>query len=179
MLSSPRFDESNMPEHIAFGIQYEDKAREQFLKSHRFHHRKCYIEVPGLVLNQDNPFLGASPDGVLHCSLCTPDPSLLEIKCFSTRRNFRPATALVLDNVCRKHEDGSLEIRKGHRYYTQIQGQMFITGIHKCWLVAYTHKGIYPVHVEYDASFCEEMVQNLNEFYVNIMLPVMKAGRIC
>ena len=168
---------SHPPVHVAFGQKYEDKARQQFLKSHKYHHRKCSIDTPGLIVSHSHPFLGASPDGILTCSKC-PDQALIEIKCLSSKRNFQPGTALVLSKVCTKKSDGSLEIRKNHTYYTQIQGQMAITGIHSSWLVAYTHKGISAVHVAYDPEFCAQMISTLQTFYSETMIPMFRAGRV-
>ena len=92
LLSGATFDDENLPAHIAFGQKYEGKGREHFMKSHHFHHRKCEVTVPGLMVSPDHPFLGASPDGVLLCYKC-PGKSLIEIKCLSSKRNFQPATA--------------------------------------------------------------------------------------
>ena len=53
---------------------------------------------------------------------------------------------------------------------------MAVTGIHHCWFVANTHKGIHPVEVKYDPAFCHKMIQALTTFFRDSMLPVLKAG---
>jgi hypothetical protein len=45
-------------------------SRVMFIKSHRYHHRKCSYLVPGLMVSKSNVFLGASLDGVVKCSIC-------------------------------------------------------------------------------------------------------------
>jgi hypothetical protein len=79
-LTPSTLDEDKLPAAIQFGRNYENKARLMFIKSHRYHHRKCSYFVPGLMVSKSNVFLGASPDGVVKCSIC--GEFLVEIKCF-------------------------------------------------------------------------------------------------
>ena len=169
------WDEDEPPDHIEFGNRFEPKARDEFLKGHRFRHRGCHVSVPGLRLDAKNPFLGASPDGIFTCKKCVHDKVLLEIKCLSSKRTFQPGTALTLLKICTRQEDGSLAMNKKHRYYYQMQGQMAITGIHMCYLVAYTYKGIKDVEVPYDKEFSENMISKLNDFYEKYCFPIFKA----
>ena len=134
MLSGPSFTNDNTPEHIEFGQRYESKARDQFFKVHSYKHKKCKIEVPGLILNASYPFLGASPDGVLQCSKCS-FKHLVEVKCLSSKMNYQPSGSLVLNGICTKDDKGLLSIVKHHQYNYQIQGQMATTGISKCWFL--------------------------------------------
>ena len=54
---------------------------------------------------------------------------------------------------------------KSHKYYYQIQGQMAITGIHRCILVGYTNRGIHSVTVNFDEDMWNTVHQNLSSFY--------------
>ena len=42
-------------------------------------HQDCEVVKSGFVINEEGPFLGVSPDGVVKCSCC--NTGLLEIKC--------------------------------------------------------------------------------------------------
>ena len=42
-------------------------------------HQSFILKQSGLLLDPANPFIGASPDGVVHCSCC--GTGVLEIKC--------------------------------------------------------------------------------------------------
>ena len=53
LLKDP-FPNNCVPLAIEFGRKYENKARNMFLKSHRFRHRQCKLTEPGLVLCQDD-----------------------------------------------------------------------------------------------------------------------------
>ena len=80
LLTPSTLDEDKLPAAIQFGRNYENKARVMFIKSHRYHHRKCSYLVPGLMVSKSNAFLGASPDEVVKCSIC--GEFLVEIKLF-------------------------------------------------------------------------------------------------
>ena len=77
-----------MSDDMEFGNRFEGSAPDLFLKSHRYRHKNCYIEVPGFVVNNNYPFLGVSPDGIFHCNECDPQIALLEVKCFGRKKSF-------------------------------------------------------------------------------------------
>ena len=66
------------------------------------------------------PFLAATPDGVVSCSCC--GEGLLEIKCPFKYRNSQPAS--IEDESFYLHKVGSeVTLDKKHDYYYQVQGQ--------------------------------------------------------
>ena len=88
---------------------------------------KCHlnhsINLSGLILNRDFPYLGASPDGIVNYSCC--GVGCLEIKCPSKYRD-----NLIEDMIfgsCGYLEfgnGGALEIIKTHACYYRIQPQL-------------------------------------------------------
>ena len=100
LLNGPACDQSNPPVHIRFGQCFEAVARDQFMKAHKHNHQSCRLDVPGLCMNTEYPFLAASPDGILSCKECP--QALVEIKCLSSKRNFNPSLALVLADICKQ-----------------------------------------------------------------------------
>jgi hypothetical protein len=52
-----------------------------------------------------------------------------------------------------------------HKYFYQIHGQLAVSGLEKCILVAYTQKGIYTVDVTFDKNFWDESERRLSNFY--------------
>ena len=166
LLGGSTLDE-NMPMHIEFGKRFENKARNMFLAGHRYRHRKgLKHNVPGLIISNKHAFLGTSPDGIFDCKTC--GKALIEIKCLSSKRNFYPKSALLLLGICEKSENGELIVKKSHRYFYQVQGQMALTGIHRCYFVAYTHKGIYHILVNFDQAFWDSLVDKLQHFYRSV-----------
>lgn len=63
----------------AYGCQHEDKARSTYAEIMVQSHLSFAIKQCGLLLDPTNPFIGASPDGVVQCSCC--GTGVLEIKC--------------------------------------------------------------------------------------------------
>ena len=172
-LVKPGLDESCLPLAISFGRMYEPKARNMFMKGHRFKHRQCSIDVPGLVMYQDSSFPGiaCSPDGIVSCKMC--GQFLIEIKCSFKYKCFHPKNALKLSGICLE-KDGNLVVKQSHKYYYQMQGQMALTGISKSVLVLYTHKGIATVHVDFDEEFWASVRSKLLSFYTDSYFRVLK-----
>ena len=171
LMKGSTLNEDNLPEPIKFGRKYEQKARDLFLKSHRYHHHKCTLRVPGLVVSDTTAFLGASPDGIVSCKHC--GKFLIEVKCFHSNKNFHPRAAMLCSKVLEQGSDGTITVNKKHQYYFQIQAQMAVTGIRKCSLVGYTHKGIHTEDVNFDSQFWADVVDKLFDFYRYHYLPLL------
>jgi len=108
--------------------------------------------------------LGCSPDGIIDCRIC--GRFLLEVKCSFKFKGFHPRTALKMSSIC-VNEDGTLILKTSHPYYYQIQGQMAVTGIGKCVLVFYTHKGIHCVDIDFNDDFWKQCRAKLMSFYAH------------
>lgn len=174
LLNTSKFDGNFVPDAINFGRRFEGKARDMYIKAHRFKHRGTVsgVSVPGLVISNEDPILACSPDGIVECKLC--GKFLLEIKCLYKYKHFHPKNALKLSNVCISNDDNLLQLRHSHAYFDQIQGQMGVTGIGKCMLVGYTHKGIHTVSVEFDVNFWHSARSMLYKFYTDAYYPLLK-----
>ena len=171
LINGSTLNEQFLPDPIKFGRTFEDKARNTFQKSHHYHHRRSTLRVPGIVLSKDTPFLGASPDGVMDCKVC--GLSLIEVKCFYSKRNFIPKAAMLASNILVHGNDGQVLVNKKHPYYFQIQTQMAVTGIRRCTLVGYTYKGIHTEEVKFDSTFWDNVLQKLVYFYKHHYLPLL------
>ena len=66
-------------------ISNEAVARRNYTKKIISPHRNLTVTKPGLFIDIENPFIGASPDGLVSCS-CH-ESGLLEIKCPWSSRN--------------------------------------------------------------------------------------------
>ena len=111
-------DISHLPQ-IARGVTEEMRARETVKHILDEHHTNMQVSECGLYLCVDQPYLGASPNGILTCSCC--EPALLGIKCPTN------------DLDALKDLDERLQLKKKFNYYVQIHGQMAITGIHRTY----------------------------------------------
>lgn len=173
LLHGSRLREDALPSDIQFGRLYEEKARQLFLSCHRFTHRKCSVQTPGLIFSKEHSFLACSPDGIVSCSTC--GKFLIEIKCMSKHRNSHARIAALKCGIIYKDSNDMFVMNKNHRYYYQILGQMAITGVHKCVLVVYTHKGIYTLDLQMDEKWVEIRDQ-LTTFYRNSFYPILRTN---
>ena len=150
-----------------YGIENEEHARTQCLNlmehTHAKHGRLTSV-VPGLIVNEHYSCLGASPDGEFSCPQC--GRFLLEIKCVSSKRTLHPKTAGLEQQMLIQDDAGRATMNPSHRYFPQVQGQMAITGVRKCFLVLYTNKGIFSCVVDFCPTFWNKAHGKLLDFYM-------------
>lgn len=153
--------------YVEYGIGMEDFASEKYSQAHGVRVIKC-----GLVVHQKQPWLCASPDGlVFHCNKIK---KLLEIKCPYTCK----------DNLLIDEENGNIRVpyllyddenniklKQNHCYYTQCQIQMYCTGLDECDLFVCTKQDCITVSVRRDNLFLEKLVKQMEFFYFNYYLP--------
>ncbi|GFW41794.1 uncharacterized protein TNCV_4980431 [Trichonephila clavipes] len=97
---------------IDWGENQEAVAKQQFLTYLSDQHVNGMLLPCGMLVDKENIFLGATPDGLVMCDCC--ETALLEIK------------GLVGEQIPRKNFflDDSLNLKINHVYFDQIQGQM-------------------------------------------------------
>ena len=156
-------DISHIPA-VQWGINNENTARQEYIQKMSSHESLKYIAV-GLVVNPLYPHLGASPDGIVHCSCC--GKGLIEIKCPYSAKDQDPNVIRGKPQSCLTERGVSIT----HSYYTQIQGQLLITEVNYCDLVIWTRKGIIMERIYPDVKFTEKLLRKLTDFYVDNFLP--------
>lgn len=155
-------DISHLPQ-IARGVTEEMRARETVKRTLAEHHTNMQVSECGLYLCVDQPYLGASPDGILTCSCC--ERALLEIKCPTN------------DLGALHYLDEKLQLKKKSNYYAQIQGQMAITGIHRTYFFIFYNVTQHHLQViDFDRLFSDAMTHNLHHFYTAHIVPRLLSG---
>ena len=111
---------------ITHGQKNENRAWTQYKTLRLQEHQILVIQNTGLHVNAEFPYLGASPDGLSQCD-CH-GKGILEIKCPHNYRyglkNWQQDKNIPIDE--------SYQIKIDHKYYNQIQGQMFILNLDYC-----------------------------------------------
>ena len=155
----------DMPAPLAWGRKKEEDARRTYCRIERHKHRRLQVKERGLHIHPHQPYLACSPDGLVTCACKTPHPDrLLEIKCPYTYKEKDPKEA-ALNWGCEFHQGGVWSLKTTTPYYSQIQGQLAITGIESCDLVIYTNRGIVTITVPYDPIFYQTMEDQLRKFF--------------
>lgn len=124
------------------------------------------IQPCGLFVHKDEPYLAASPDGLID------NDFIVEIKCPYTAQNHTPAEAIKRNLIKFANFDkNGLHLKRTHKYYYQVQGQLFVTDRKSCYFVIWTPKGLIYELINKDLQLWEKMLPKLNDFYFKHLLP--------
>uniref|UniRef100_A0A3Q2NRW6 YqaJ viral recombinase domain-containing protein n=1 Tax=Fundulus heteroclitus TaxID=8078 RepID=A0A3Q2NRW6_FUNHE len=139
-----------------WGIEHEETARSVYQAKQAPHHIDLKIELSGFCINPEFPQVGATPNGLLHCICCGKD--CLEIKCPAKHKNNTVQEACDGDrDFCLQLVNNTYQLKQGHRYYTQVQTQIF--------------KDLVVVRVMLNVRFWESCLQKAQEFFLKVSLP--------
>jgi len=145
---------------LSYGRRNEAKVKNLYLAQYPSSH----IHECGLVVNNDFPFLGATPDG----KLCDNGTSgLLEIKCPYASRNVTIVEACKNPAFFLEDVDEKVQLKRTHPYYMQVQGQLLITGCSFCDFVVYTpaQSRLFVERIFPDTDFMQTMLTALSDFF--------------
>ena len=125
------------------------------------------ITKHGMVLSSTDPWLSASPDGILDSN------TLVEVKCPivpPSEVQSRLNSGKTISNVSLK--DGELVLSRSSQYYTQVQLTMHCTNLRHCKFVVFTDAThSFCLDIPFDQAFVEKEIIRLRKFYFSHMLP--------
>lgn len=101
------------------------------------------IKPCGLFIDNTNPFLGASPDGLIE------ENGLIKIKYPVSAEHLTAEKAIetlpFLKGIFDKKDPNKMN--RNHRYFYQVQGQLNITQREYCIFAVWTPKSVETVHI--------------------------------
>ena len=152
--------------YVAHGIKYEPIALQEYQKFMVNNKTPVTVLRSGFVVSKSCPVLGASPDARIidkGCSICF---GLGEVKCPYTKSHVTPLEACSDPNFfMEKVNDSDCRPKRDHEYYTQVQGQMGVTGAQWCDFIVYTSKGLYVERIPFDPAFWQNLRRELLNYY--------------
>ncbi|XP_060551761.1 uncharacterized protein LOC132713265 [Ruditapes philippinarum] len=155
-----------------YGINSEAKGAELYNEEKKLGHKNCVVSESGLIISQKQCYIGASPDRIFRCD-CH-GQRLVEIK--SPYNCVSKGTSVEnLDFISKKGH--SLTLKETHAYYSQIQGQMGVSGIPLSDLVIFDGKKIHVITIEYNELYWKQLESNLQYFFEQFVLPVMTSNQ--
>ena len=157
--------------YTTHGLEYESTALDQYKKFMSTTGKPVKVCKSGLVVCLDSPYFGASPDSKVIDGGCSDRFGLVEIKCPQTNYYVTQLDACSHENFCLEDIDGKPKLKRGHPYYTQIQGQMGVTGTSWCDFVVYTSEGLSIERIPFDLPFWLTLMESLRSFYFKYFLP--------
>ncbi|KAL9950729.1 hypothetical protein ACROYT_G043277 [Oculina patagonica] len=109
-----------------------------------------------------HPYLGASPDGLVHCKCC--GAGACEIKCPFCHKNDDIATATKGKNFCLEQTPtGRYQLKRSHQYYYQVQLQLLCSTLKYIDFVVWTQNGLFIERIFPDKTFWNQNVPKLKE----------------
>lgn len=150
---------------LKYGRVMEVDAANAFADFMKSKHKNFEISECGVYLDKAIPFIGASPDRVMTCSCC--EPACVEIKCPISINYMSPENANL---PYMDRSNGKSILKHSHKYYTQCQMQMGVTGMKLCYFMVWTPHGKILDEVNFDASFYENLKLSCEFYYDNFYL---------
>jgi hypothetical protein len=115
---------------VIHGQKYEQAAIKRFTEI-----TGSTVEECGLFVSAEHPFLAATPDGVIGSQ------HVVEVKCpyKGKGKSIEPGNDFPF--LTQNTDDGQLHLRRDHKYFYQIQGQLGVTKRRSCFFYCVQYKG--------------------------------------
>lgn len=150
-----------------WGCDHEKTAQEHYQNEMSLCHDGVVVSDTGLIINPEYPYLGASPDAVVHCDCC--GDGCVEIKCPYCSKD-----KMLSENVenvsCLEIIDNKLRLKKSHAYYYQVQCQIFVCEKEYCDFVMWTNKDYHCERIEPDTEFWNTICAQAKIFFEKVVL---------
>ena len=169
------FDNSD----LKWGRNHEAAGRKAYeMRMKKAGHPSISVRKSGLVIHPEHPYVGCSPDGLVACHCCTPTQGLLEVKCPASHEGLSPAELCEKSTFFCKLENSQVVLKRTHKYYYQVQGQMGVTGMTWCDFVVWTPAGMSIERVHFDSSLWRTLLQKIQSFYLKALIPEIFTRRV-
>ena len=156
-----------------WGILQEETTKAKYLAEKQKTSPGIATSQSGLVISTENPWLAASPDGLVTDPTENPPQGIVEFKNpYSVRNNTIYEATSSKKGFCLKVDDetGELSLKTNHEYFYQVQSTMYCTQRQWCDIVIRA-KDIYIERVYYQKEFWISIIPKLKEFYFTAILP--------
>ena len=164
-------DIGNIPS-VKWGREHEFQAKKAFVETEGPKHHTMKVTETGLIIDHANPILAATPDGLIRCECCL--PAILEIKCPYNIREKDVITAWEQTDFLEQDNSGTINLKRNHRYFAQIQGQMAIAKVKRGYFTVWTTIGQPLVsEIQFDYNFWSTLQEKLVLFFKRYMLKVV------
>jgi len=163
----------------AWGNFQEEDSNREYLRIKKEHSPNISTSRCGLVVSVTNPWLGASPDRMVHDPTSDPPDGLVELKNPYSARNMTLDEAVrKLKNFClhRNKTTQQLQLKENHDYYYQMQCTMYCTNREWCDFVIMA-KTVHIERIAFNKDLWKTTLQKLKTFYFTAVLPQLAAPR--
>lgn len=127
-------------------------------------HQNAEVKKSGFVIDKEEPWMGASPDGLISCSCC--GKGVLEIKCPFKHRNTPMPLAMQDSSFCL---GANLQLVNKH-YTAQLQLLMHVLDVQFADLMVWTTVDAAVVRVKRDERFVQD-IETMKTLWSSHVLP--------
>ena len=164
-----------------YGAAMEETAKREYQAYQQQHgHPGLTVDSSRLWISSDDPWLAASPDGLVNDLSDASHPlGLLEIKNPHSIRSQTLTEASKKPGFCleQNKNDSSFQLKTRHDYYYQVQTQLYCTGRHWCDFGLRTDNDLHIERIYIDTTWQHTNIPKLKKFYFTALLPELASPR--
>ena len=161
-----------------WGKLQESKSKEAYLCEKRHVSPHITVTESGLVVHHHHHWLGASADGLVYDPSSTEPEGIVEFKNPYSARTMTLQDASQSKDFCLVNRDGSLQLKRTHVYFHQLQATMFCTERKWCDFVVRTTVDLHIERISFNADFWKPILLRLRSFYFSAVLPELAVPRL-
>lgn len=165
----PNSKELSVPS-VKYGREKEAVALGEYKTLMAAGHNHVQLKEAGLFISKEHLYLAATPHMLVECSCC--GAGVVGVKCQWKGRDGRLTDLLKGANSCVREVDGELQLKRTHRYYHQIQAQMYVCKNYADF-VLWSAQEINVQRIQKDDSFISPLVSTARR---RVLLPELVAG---
>jgi hypothetical protein len=128
---------------VQWGIDHKDIAVSEYESRTGLHVHAC-----GIFISHEQPFLGASPDGVIFGN--EDEMGIVELKCPFKHRIETIAEACLDKKFHLEAIDGGFRLQRNHDYFHQVTGQLAIYKAVFCDFITWTSVDIERIYLDHE-----------------------------
>lgn len=159
-----------------WGLMNEPLARKQYKTISRKCHTNFSVSETGLVLSVDWPYVGASPDAIVHCSCCGPGAAVFKVTW--THREKTIKEFAVVQGTCFHVSNGKVELKNTHEYFYQVQTMMAVLNVPYLDFIMLTSVDEHLERIDFDRELWQQALPRLFSFFRNCIVPEMVSKRL-
>lgn len=153
---------------VKWGCKHEETALKQYSSAKGKDHLNFEVCKSGLIISNEYPFFGASPDGLITCDCC--GEGCLEIKCPYCLKGCSKED-VENRSSCLETVGNRTFLKRDHSYFYQVQAQLGISGRKYCDFVLWTEKSLFVERISFDDYFWQVNAQSAKTFFHLVILP--------
>ena len=144
------------------------------MKHEGIKHTNPKLHQCGLFIMKSHPYIGATPDNIFSCK-CTSscvNRFTVEYKCpdISDENHITACSKTKF----LEQEDGHFRLKRNHKYYTQVIGQLALTNCKECYFIVWFQKTKpFVERIPFDHSYWAKVMRNLVIFFKSFIQEVL------